>query len=121
MERLLILILAGVVSVSNVSAGQLWQDVCTQPDVKSTKWCDTSAPIKERAAAFVAALTVDEKVPIMTNEASGVKRLHIPPYQWGSGKNCPNKCCCWHPLAVSIALAAAAAHSMLATIASKQY
>ena len=70
--------------VTGASANVLWNDVCTQPDTKDTKWCDTSAPITERAAAFVAALMPEEKVPIMTIEAQGVKRLHIPPYQWGS-------------------------------------
>jgi len=40
--------------------------------------------VPERVAAFVAALHADEKVPIMTNEAQGVKRLHIPLYQWGN-------------------------------------
>lgn len=62
----------------------LWNDVCTQPDVMSSKWCDTALPIPQRAAAFVAALEPNEKIPIMTNEAQGVARLHIPPYQWGS-------------------------------------
>lgn len=65
-------------------ADLLWNDVCTQPDVKSTAWCDTTRTSLERATAFVAALQPEEKVPIMTNEAQGVKRLYIPPYQWGS-------------------------------------
>jgi|EP01043_Picozoa_sp_COSAG02_P038732 hypothetical protein len=78
----LALTLAG--QLSSARAEVLWNDVCTQPDTKDTKWCDTSATIAERATAFVAALKPEEKVPIMTNEAQGVKRLHIPPYQWGS-------------------------------------
>ena len=70
--------------LGGASAGQLWVDVCTQADVSSSVWCDPSAAISARAAAFVAALKPEEKVPIMTNEATGVPRLHIPPYQWGS-------------------------------------
>ena len=70
--------------LGGASAGQLWVDVCTQADVSSSVWCDPSAAIGARAAAFVAALKPEEKVPIMTNEATGVPRLHIPPYQWGS-------------------------------------
>jgi len=83
-------------------AGVLWSEVCTQDDVKSQKWCDVSAPIKERASAFVAALQPEEKVPIMTNEAQGVKRLHIPPYQWGSeGLHGPLEPCVCGPSAAS--------------------
>ena len=59
--------------VHGAAAGVLWEDVCTQADVKSSKWCDVSAPAKARAAAFVAALKPEEKVPIMTNEAQGVE------------------------------------------------
>jgi hypothetical protein len=88
--------------VTGASANVLWNDVCTQPDTKDTKWCDTSAPITERAAAFVAALMPEEKVPIMTNEAQGVKRLHIPPYQWGSeGLHGPLEPCVCGPSAAS--------------------
>ena len=88
--------------VTGARANVLWNDVCTQPDTKDTKWCDTRAPIAERAAAFVAALMPEEKVPIMTNEAQGVKRLHIPPYQWGSeGLHGPLEPCVCGPSAAS--------------------
>ena len=59
-----------------VHAGQLWVDVCTQADVTGTTWCDTSQPIAARAAAFVAALKPEEKVPIMTNEGEHRVQLH---------------------------------------------
>lgn len=62
----------------------LWKDVCTQDDVKNQLWCDISKTIDERAAAFVATLQPSEKIPLLTNEAKGATRLHIPPYQWGS-------------------------------------
>lgn len=62
----------------------LWADVCTQSDVITTVWCDTSKSVDVRVAAFVAALQPSEKIGLLTNEAKGVTRLHIPPYQWGS-------------------------------------
>ena len=64
-------------NLRGATANVLWNDVCTQPDTKDTKWCDTSATIADRAAAFVAALHPDEKVPIMTNEAQGLSLIHI--------------------------------------------
>ena len=48
----------------------LWQDVCSQPDVKGKVWCDTTKPRLERAKAFVADLTTDEKIPIMVRQAT---------------------------------------------------
>ena len=79
--RLLVLLCFDPISVT---AGTLWRDVCTQSGTRDTSWCDVLRPVAERAAAFVAALKPEEKVPLMTNEAKGVPRLHIPPYQWGS-------------------------------------
>ena len=67
-----------------VQGNILWEDVCTQSDVKSQKFCDTTASIDERAAAFVSALQLEEKAGIMVNNGKGVERFHIPPYQWGS-------------------------------------
>ena len=68
----------------SASANILWEDVCTQSDTKSLKWCDTTADIDVRAASFVAALQLEEKAGIMVNNGKGVERFHIPPYQWGS-------------------------------------
>ena len=47
------------------AADVLWQDVCTQSDVAKSEWCDTTKPRDVRAAAFVAALTAEEKIPLM--------------------------------------------------------
>lgn len=79
-------VLAAVLStlVAPCPAEQLWGDVCSQADVSGSTWCDTSQTAGVRAAAFVAALKADEKIGLMTNEAKGVPRLHIPMYQWGS-------------------------------------
>lgn len=43
-----------------------------------------TAKVDVRVAAFVKELTLEEKAGIMVNNGQGVKRLHIPPYQWGS-------------------------------------
>ena len=64
------LALALLMAVCHVKGDVLWSDVCTQADVKSSVWCDTTKPNDVRAAAFVAALKTAEKIPIMTNEAS---------------------------------------------------
>ncbi len=38
----------------------------------------------DRARSLISELTLDEKIQLMGNEASGIKRLHIPDYQWWS-------------------------------------
>lgn len=48
---------------------------------QGTKWCDTTADVDTRAAAFVKALKLEEKAGIMVNNGKGVERLHLPPYQ----------------------------------------
>jgi beta-D-xylosidase 4 len=65
-------------------ANILWENVCTQSDVKGSKWCDITAEIDVRAEAFVKTLQLEEKAGIMINNGKGVERLHLPPYQWGS-------------------------------------
>eukprot|EP01047_Picozoa_sp_COSAG01_P050798 COSAG01_NODE_5171_length_4436_cov_4.031128_9_plen_183_part_00 len=65
-------------------ANILWENVCTQADVKSKVWCDTSKSHTTRAQAYVAEISNEEKGGLMSNGAKGVDRLHIPPYQWGS-------------------------------------
>lgn len=37
----------------------------------------------DRARSLISELTLDEKIQLMGNEASGIKRLHIPDYQCG--------------------------------------
>lgn len=38
----------------------------------------------DRARSLISELTLDEKIQLMGNEASGIERLHIPDYQWWS-------------------------------------
>ena len=70
--------------LTNLPAGILWPDVCTQKEVASQPWCNTALPDAQRAAAFVKALRADEKIKLLDNEAEGVERLYIPPHQWAS-------------------------------------
>eukprot|EP01046_Picozoa_sp_COSAG06_P017079 COSAG06_NODE_1148_length_10500_cov_47.939044_11_plen_226_part_00 len=76
--------LALLLLAASAEANILWEDVCTQSDVKSLKWCDATATVDERAASFVSSLQLEEKAGIMVNNGKGVERFHIPPYQWGS-------------------------------------
>ncbi|KAK7536545.1 glycoside hydrolase superfamily [Phyllosticta citricarpa] len=55
---------------------------CENGPLKENLVCDTTAMPKDRAAALVAALTLEEKFSNTGNTAPGVPRLGIPPYQW---------------------------------------
>ncbi|TQN67666.1 putative exo-1,4-beta-xylosidase bxlB [Colletotrichum shisoi] len=57
---------------------------CRRDPLCSNDVCDESLPPRERAAALVAALTVREKLDNLVNEAPGVPRLGVPPYEWWS-------------------------------------
>src|SRR3954463_1280179 len=43
---------------------------------------DTSRSFEERAADLVSRMTLDEKVSQVQNNAAGIPRLDIPPYEW---------------------------------------
>ncbi|KAK4477410.1 hypothetical protein RD792_016631 [Penstemon davidsonii] len=57
---------------------------CRPPHHNSYPFCNTSLPIKTRAQTLISLLTVDEKIQQLSNNASAVSRLGIPPYQWWS-------------------------------------
>lgn len=57
---------------------------CTRDPLCSNNVCDESISAQERAAALVAELTIWEKLDNLVNEAPGVPRLGIPPYEWWS-------------------------------------
>ena len=44
------------------------------------RWCDASAPVDERVAALVKALTTGEKAGLLSNTAQPVPRLGLPAY-----------------------------------------
>ncbi|PIA26429.1 hypothetical protein AQUCO_09300018v1, partial [Aquilegia coerulea] len=47
-------------------------------------FCDKSLPYQVRAKDLVGRLTLDEKIAQLGDKAEGVKRLHIPAYNWRS-------------------------------------
>ncbi|KAL6818094.1 glycoside hydrolase family 3 protein [Trichoderma sp. SZMC 28013] len=55
---------------------------CSQPPLSQNGICDTSLSTEARAAALVAELTLDEKAANLVNNAPGVERLGLPPYEW---------------------------------------
>lgn len=57
---------------------------CTRDPLCSNDVCDESLSDKQRAAALVAELTIWEKLDNLVNEAPGIPRLRVPPYEWWS-------------------------------------
>lgn len=57
---------------------------CSQAPLSSIDVCDTSKDPVTRAKALAEALTVSEIVANSGNEAAGVPRLDLPPYEWWS-------------------------------------
>ncbi|GFQ07116.1 probable beta-d-xylosidase 6, partial [Phtheirospermum japonicum] len=47
-------------------------------------FCNTSLPLKTRAQSRICLPSVDEKIQQLSNNASTVPRLGIPPYEWWS-------------------------------------
>ncbi|TDZ16578.1 putative exo-1,4-beta-xylosidase bxlB [Colletotrichum orbiculare MAFF 240422] len=57
---------------------------CSRDPLCSTDVCDESLSDRDRAAALVSRLTIWEKLDNLVNEAPGVPRLGLPPYEWWS-------------------------------------
>ncbi|ETS75423.1 hypothetical protein PFICI_12367 [Pestalotiopsis fici W106-1] len=57
---------------------------CSSLPLASNDVCNTSLPPSQRAAALTAAMTIDEKVGNLLNNASGAPRLGVPEYEWWS-------------------------------------
>lgn len=57
---------------------------CDDEPWKSKPWCDLSLSFEDRARSLTSELTLDEKILLMGNDASGIERLHLPDYQWWS-------------------------------------
>lgn len=55
---------------------------CSKGPLSKLAVCDTSLDPKSRAMALVDALTFDEKINNTQNDAPGVSRLGLPPYNW---------------------------------------
>ena len=52
------------------------------PTPPQRPWFDPGRPIAERAAALVGAMTLDEKVGQMMDQAPAIERLGVPAYGW---------------------------------------
>ncbi|GFQ08109.1 probable beta-d-xylosidase 6, partial [Phtheirospermum japonicum] len=50
----------------------------------SYPFCNTSLPLRTQAQSLIYLLSVDEKIQQLSNNASAVPRLGIPPYEWWS-------------------------------------
>ncbi|KAK4393917.1 putative beta-D-xylosidase 6 [Sesamum angolense] len=57
---------------------------CRPPHHSSYPFCNSSLPTKTRALSLVSLLTLEEKIQQLSNNASAVPRLGIPPYEWWS-------------------------------------
>ncbi|KAI0178169.1 glycoside hydrolase superfamily [Pestalotiopsis sp. NC0098] len=57
---------------------------CSSPPLASNDVCNTALTPSQRAAALTAALTVEEKVGNLVNNASGIPSLGVPEYEWWS-------------------------------------
>ncbi|KAL0450091.1 UNVERIFIED_CONTAM: putative beta-D-xylosidase 6 [Sesamum latifolium] len=57
---------------------------CSPPHHSSYPFCNSSLPVKTRAQSLVSLLTLEEKIQQLSNNASAVPRLGIPPYEWWS-------------------------------------
>ncbi|XP_017969436.1 PREDICTED: probable beta-D-xylosidase 6 [Theobroma cacao] len=57
---------------------------CEPPYFNSYPVCNTSLSITDRAQSLISLLTLREKIQQLSNNASGIPRLGIPPYEWWS-------------------------------------
>lgn len=57
---------------------------CTRDPLCSNPVCDPSLSVRERAAALVKVLNVEEKLDTLVDKTPGVPRLGIWPYRWWS-------------------------------------
>lgn len=56
--------------------------VRAQPTPAARPWLDPDRPVAERAAALVGAMTLEEKVAQMMDQAPAIDRLGVPAYGW---------------------------------------
>ncbi|SMR48369.1 unnamed protein product [Zymoseptoria tritici ST99CH_1A5] len=56
--------------------------VCLTDPFCASKACDTSLSQDERIAALLSQMTVEEKASNLVNDALGIPRLGLPPYNW---------------------------------------
>ncbi len=49
---------------------------------QTQKWFDTSLPMEERIESLIGEMTAEEKISQLVNEAPGIERLGVLPYDW---------------------------------------
>ncbi|PQP99875.1 putative beta-D-xylosidase 6 isoform X1 [Prunus yedoensis var. nudiflora] len=69
---------------SSSSSNSDLQFPCKPPHYSSYPFCNTSLPITTRAQSLISLLTLREKIQQLSNNASAIPRLGIPPYEWWS-------------------------------------
>ncbi|KAJ8769353.1 hypothetical protein K2173_002557 [Erythroxylum novogranatense] len=57
---------------------------CEPPNYNSYAFCNKSLPVSTRAQSLVSLLTLQEKITQLSDNASGIPRLGIFPYEWWS-------------------------------------
>lgn len=75
-------LLALLISISSSDPNP--QFPCQPPHFNSYPFCNTSLSITDRAQSLISLLTLEEKIYQLSNNASGIPRLGIPPYEWWS-------------------------------------
>ncbi|KAB2004839.1 hypothetical protein ES319_D11G227800v1 [Gossypium barbadense] len=75
-------LLALLISISSSDPNP--QFPCQPPHFNSYPFCNTSLSITDRAQSLISLLTLEEKIHQLSNNASGIPRLGIPPYEWWS-------------------------------------
>ncbi|KAK2798989.1 hypothetical protein FQN51_007217 [Onygenales sp. PD_10] len=55
---------------------------CTSPPLSTNPICNSTLPTPERVAGLLAALTIEEKIANINNEAPGSEPLGLPAYNW---------------------------------------
>ncbi|KAM1052992.1 hypothetical protein ACFX13_000567 [Malus domestica] len=69
---------------SSSSSNPHLQFPCKPPHHSSYPFCNNSLPIPTRAQSLISLLTLQEKIQQLSNSASAIPRLGIPPYEWWS-------------------------------------
>ncbi|XP_002527213.3 probable beta-D-xylosidase 6 [Ricinus communis] len=70
-------------SVSNSESHKL-QYPCQPPLHNSYTFCNQSLSVPTRAHSLISLLTLEEKIKQLSDNASGIPRFGIPPYEWWS-------------------------------------
>ncbi|XWS41692.1 hypothetical protein CRYUN_Cryun17cG0104500 [Craigia yunnanensis] len=78
----LLQLFASLISISSSNPNP--QFPCKPPHFNSYAFCNTYLSITDRAQSLISLLTFQEKIQQLSNNASGIPRLGIPPYQWWS-------------------------------------